>query len=134
MKASYADIRSRLGAPTWWDEHAVPRYCDFHPSATANIYADEVCLMQIRCQGCGAAFPVAFSEDIYARITRDGDIYPPISERIDELYFGDPPNAGCCAAGPTMSSEPVRIIEFWSRNDDPNREWHRRPDLERAVS
>ena len=30
-----------------------------------------------------------------------------------ELHYGDPPNDGCCDAGPTMNSVPHRVIEYW---------------------
>ena len=32
-----------------------------------------------------------------------------------DLHYGDPPNSQCCAAGPTMNSEPHRVVEFWKR-------------------
>lgn len=33
-----------------------------------------------------------------------------------EIYYGDPPNIGCCPSGPTMNSIPVKIVEYWSKN------------------
>lgn len=29
------------------------------------------------------------------------------------LEYGDPPNIECCAAGPSMSSVPRRVLEYW---------------------
>lgn len=44
MHASYSDITDRLGEPQWWDENAVPRYCEFEPARVANIYwRDNMC-------------------------------------------------------------------------------------------
>ncbi|MFW6184041.1 MAG: hypothetical protein ACOC8X_09610 [Chloroflexota bacterium] len=45
---------------------------------------------------------------------------PQLSELIDagRLHYGDPPNAGCCPAGPTMNSEPRRVLEFYRRSND----------------
>lgn len=71
MNEHYKDIRSRLAEPPkWFDEHAVPRYCPFRPTRTANIYCDEAVLAVITCQGCGTPFRVAFSQD---RVTAHGD-------------------------------------------------------------
>jgi hypothetical protein len=40
MYRRYDDILSRIAEePTWFDEHAVPRYCTFAPDQIANIYA-----------------------------------------------------------------------------------------------
>ena len=42
MNTEYDDIRALIAEPPrWWDEFAVPRYCDFHPRRAANIYARE---------------------------------------------------------------------------------------------
>lgn len=130
MNNSYDDIRMKIAEePRWWDEHAVPRYCDFSPSEAANIYADECCLVLIECQGCDEEFHVAFSQTWYetmettralASYVKDGD-----------LHYGDPPNADCCAAGPTMNSVPVKVVEFWRREQF---EWERVPELEVDIS
>ena len=44
----------------------------------------------------------------------DGDL-PTLSERIRDMTiaYGDPPNIGCCPAGPTMNSVPRRVLEYW---------------------
>lgn len=118
MKHHYNDIRSRIAEPpTWWDEYGVPRYGPFAPTETANIYANQCALVEISCQSCGYIFPCCFSwAHGEAFITADDSeftITTPLKERIDRLYYGDPPNIECCPAGPTMSSDTLRIIEFW---------------------
>lgn len=42
-----------------------------------------------------------------------------LEQRITEksLHYGDPPNVGCCAAGATMNSIPLYVIQFWKRGD-----------------
>lgn len=113
MNHDYSDIRSRIAAePSWFDENAVPRYESFAPGNVADIYADEAILVEITCQGCGRKFEVAFSKGMLNR-----DDWP-LSRRITEknVHYGDPPNIGCCASGPTMNSEPRRVLQYWSRH------------------
>lgn len=139
MNHHYRDITDKLGEPKWWDEHAVPRYCDFTPDESADIYANEVVLLHIECQSCRTPFRVCMSASA-PRInwyeTKEGGptvVYPDLADSIDELHYGDPPNAGCCPAGPTMNSVLVRVIEFWERSRDPWG-WKRRDDLERDIA
>lgn len=129
MHASYAEIRAQLGEPRWWDEHAVPRYVDFHPDHLANIYAVEALLLRIVCQGCGRVFLVALSDDGDLRAERAITLAGLV--KSDEVHFGDPPNVGCCLSGPTMNSIPRDVVQFWSRQ--PGREWERRSELERHI-
>lgn len=121
MNHHYKDIRDRLGPPWWWDERAVPRYCAFAPREVADIYAREAALVMIACQNCGRRFKVAFS---YSGMDFIRDI-PPLWKRIQRgtLHYGDPPNAGCCPAGPSMNSEPILVLEYWER--DERSEWQR---------
>jgi hypothetical protein len=43
MLQHYEDILSRIAEPPrGFDEHGVPRYCDFAPHRIANIYAREI--------------------------------------------------------------------------------------------
>lgn len=115
MNHHYADIRRRIAEPPkWWDENAVPRYCDFGPDAVANIYARQVVLAEIACQACGARFLVAFSQ-AHAYDFLRGEQVPTLAEQVrgGTLHYGDPPNDGCCLSGPTMNSEPLRVVEFW---------------------
>lgn len=138
MHESYDDIRSLIPVePVWFDEHAVPRYCVFTPRSIANIYADEACLLEITCQGCGISFNVALSQD---RIGREYVSNPRRGSRGmlkheivgKEIHYGDPPNVGCCGAGPTMNSEPRRVLEYWRK--DSRREWVRDSEFEVDVT
>lgn len=113
MNHHYADIRNLIPTPPlWWDENAVPRYCTFTPAETANIYAEQVVLLRVRCQSCGRPFDVCMSwsalDSVRNRVT-------PLDEQIREksIHYGDPPNVECCLAGATMNSEPDRVLEFW---------------------
>lgn len=123
MNPTYFDIRDRIvEAPTWFDENAVPRYCDFHPEH-CDIYARECILLRIACQNCGREFDVAMSWT-----NHDGRLSRLSAQECPE--YSDPPNVECCASGPTMNSIPLRIVEFWQRD---NFEWVRLPDLERKL-
>jgi hypothetical protein len=129
MHHHYDDIRSKIAeAPQWHDEFAVPRYCAFAPGETSNIYAREAALVLITCQGCGAVHKVAFTSCSMDMVKKR----PSIADRIrgKSLHYGDPPNAGCCAAGPTMNSEPRKVLEYWRREKC---DWVRDPSLEISI-
>lgn len=121
MKHHYRDITDQLGTPGWWDENGVPRYCDFSPEEGANIYAQEICLLEIHCQACARPFQVAMSSREPRALEE--------AVRAGTLHYGDPPCLPCCPAGPTMNSVPVRVIEFWERGRNPGR----RSDLEIGI-
>lgn len=127
----YRDITDKLGRPLWYDEAAVPRYCEFSPNETADIYAEQVALLEIACQSCGQRFKVAMSWSVVGGILSNA---PKLSELIasKEIHFGDPPNNGCCPSGATMNSIPVRVLEFW-RKGNKFREMVRVPELEIEV-
>lgn len=129
MNAHYEDILSRIKEePVWFDEHAVPRFCPFEPGRAADIYADEVVLAVIACQNCSREFRVAFSLNAFMAVTRQAkSIQEQIKTRT--LHYGDPPNICCCASGPTMNSEMLRVEEYWMR-DWQKFEWVRKPELE----
>lgn len=128
MNCGYEDIRSRIAEkPRWFDEHAVPRYCEFTPKALADIYATEAVLAEIACNGCGHKFNVAISFNYLDAVRRNTEsLEALIKSRC--LHYGDPPNVGCCASGPTMNSDMVRVIEYWRMGDD--FEWVRDHSLE----
>ena len=136
MNQCYHELLAALGTPQWFDEHAVPRYIPFAPREVANIYADQVLLVEIRCQGCRTRFKVAFSESLAfllaERITaaEEIDALPRLFDAVAHggPHYGDPPNVACCPSGPTMNSEPIRVLEAWERPDP--FEWVRRPELE----
>lgn len=117
MHTTYADILDRINEPPkWFDECAVPRYCDFAPREVAYIHAQEAVLVLIHCQNCKAEFRVAFSEintndqlwNAEKKVKLIADL---IKDR--KLSYGDPPNINCCDAGPSMNSNPLRVLEYW---------------------
>lgn len=111
MNPDYADIRDRIAEPPkWWDENGTPRYCEFAPDEVASFYAEEVALVVIACQSCEREFRVALSVDSLT-VARGGAW---LSDAIQEIHYGDPPNVQCCPSGPTMNSVPKRVVEFWS--------------------
>jgi hypothetical protein len=161
MNNGYQDICDRIAEePLWWDERAVPRYVEFSPEETANIYCEEALLLEIACQECGRRFQVCMSADRMDSyrwalngevgkameedrpINKDAimDVMPDAtlaeSVRSDAIHYGDPPNVGCCAAGATMNSVPIRVLEFWSQEKPEGskfREWTRHPELEVEI-
>lgn len=138
MHHDYSDIRDLIPEPPkWWDENAVPRYCNFAPSKIADIYADEAALVCIACQNCGTKFPVAFScssAEIEMAEHR-GQNAKSLAEHIknDTIHYGDPPNTHCCAAGPTMNCYDLHVIEYWRRNKSTGYVWQRDKELEMPL-
>ena len=129
MNHHYEDIRSRIAEPpAWWDEYAVPRWGVFCPRDVADVYAREVVFLRIICQNCGHAFDVAMSQG-YAQLAVNPKLQT-LAEQVKNgwIHYGDPPNIYCCAAGPTMNSEPREVLEFWRL--DERHEWQRVPELE----
>lgn len=135
MHHHYADIIDRISEdPKWWDENAVPRFCEFAPDATADIYCNEAVLLGIECQGCGQRFKVCMTASQTWRMVNEARGIPSkaLSEQIHdkEIHFGDPPNTNCCAAGATMNSEPKRVLQYWRKD---GLEWARDESLEIDV-
>ncbi len=146
MNHHYNDIRSLIKEePKWWDEEAVPRYCEFSPHEVAHIYADEVALVLIKCQACHREFRVAFSmsamkgmvhygEEGVERATINrlsGQFYESLADMIrsKKIHYGDPPNIECCAAGPTMNCDDIQVLEYW-RHEPKDFVWRRDHRLE----
>lgn len=127
MHQRYDDILDKISdPPQWFDENAVPRFRAFAPDDCADIYAREAVLALVTCQLCGHPFKVAFTHSRVGQALGDKrSLSDDIRERT--LHFGDPPNIGCCAAGPTMNSEPRRVLEYWHRHDF---RWSRVPEME----
>lgn len=115
MNQHYPDLIDKLGEPMWWDEEGVPRYLPFTTSLLNDIYSDQAVLMKIACQGCGREFLVAKSLSVMDRVMNPH--WKPLEDRVKDksIHYGDPPNIGCCAAGPTMNCEDLAVIEFWKR-------------------
>lgn len=87
----------------------MPRFCEFEPNKAASIYCSEVALVEVCCQGCKHIFHVAFSS------LNMGTVRIADAIKTNALHYGDPPNVRCCAGGPTMNSEPQRVLQYWSR-------------------
>lgn len=130
MKASYTDITSRIAqTPCWWDINGVPRYSEPHPDDCPSIYADRVAFLLIACQNCSHEFTVEIHTDSIVRASRarlfeEGDprreeacALGAASEWEDTtaVNYGDPPNIGCCASGPTMTSDTIEVLSVWDR-------------------
>jgi hypothetical protein len=138
MHTQYLDIMSRIKEnPIWFDEHAVPRFDDFHPTALANIYAKQCALALVACQICNRKFRVALScTAVTPSPTAPGR---PMGRKIDELIqtrkisYGDPPNVGCCPGGPSSTSDMIEILEFWRRDFDTGNSWGRDESLEGPI-
>ena len=125
----YPDIISKLGKPLWWDEAGCPRYAPFKPELCNNIYAVEVALVEIACQFCDRRFLVAFtSTGLQAFENDDRTLADEIRAGI--LGYGDPPMHKECSFGYTMTSEAVRVIEYWHQEKF---RWVRKPELERRF-
>lgn len=150
MHCAYDDIRGRIREePKWWDERMVPRYCDFSPEKVADVYAEEAALVLIACQSCGYEFKVAFSHSSLSAMARHlgpgrTHFHPSewfkvpartLARDIEEktIGCGDPPNIGCCMAGPTMSSNVVGVLEYWRRRRK-TMEWARDTSLETELA
>lgn len=127
MKADYSDITSRIPEPPlWWTMRGIPRYQPFRPGLATNWGAQAVVLLQIECASCRKRFLVEIS--ILDKIKPGMDI-----EDIDYGYlnYHDPPRHdynGHRCAGETMSSEYIRIMQFWRSNAE--REWERVEEYE----
>lgn len=127
MHHHYQDITAPMRTigrePRWWDENGVPRYSEFSANDSANIYADEVVLMRIECQGCGTPFDVCMTSSAMKRLLfqlHHGRPGASMAELIktQQIHYGDPPNTNCCPAGATMNSIPVRVLEYWTRKEN----------------
>jgi len=130
VKGDYREILEVMGEPKWWNEYGAPRYVDFAPNESANIYACEVVLVLIICQSCNHEFSVCYSQDQYSIAESTRSLASYIKDH--DLHYGDPPNADCCAAGPTMNSVPIRVLEFWSQ-ESVKEGWKRHSEFELDI-
>jgi hypothetical protein len=73
-----------------------------------------VALLLIECQACREEFRVAMSYYGLIDVIKKN---ASLSDRIKNgsIHDGDPPNY-CCAAGPSMNSIPVCVLEFWRKD------------------
>ena len=131
MKASFDDIRALTALdPQWYDSNGVPRYCEFRPFESPNIYAREVVFFEIACQHCGQRFLVEEHRDelqeAYRKACGAKDFHLTEAVQKHTLSYRDPPYHGC--TGDSMLSVTLRVIEFWRR--EPQFQWARAPELE----
>jgi hypothetical protein len=126
MNTSYQDITDKLGEPVWYDEHCVPRYCEFHPFE-CDPYAQWVSLVRRKCQSCGKIFLIATSWYNLSRRTftlspRNLELYEQNKNNPEWMLTfcllggGDPPYHGCI--GDTMCSEFEDLISLWHKDHD----------------
>ena len=125
----YPDITSKLGKPLWWDEAGCPRYAPFRPDLCSNIYATEAALVEIACQLCGARFLVAFTSNGIQAYENGGRTLAD-EIRSGVLGYGDPPMHKECCAGYTVTSDAVRVMEYWHQE---RLTWLRQPELEKLF-
>jgi len=134
MHASYSDITSRIKeSPKWHDSDGVPRYADFHPEHSPNIYADQVVLLRIRCQDCGRPMKVELNSCSMDLVRGHSKLRERVTGRT--IHYGDPPihneqDGTFCHAGCTMNSIPERVLEFWQKDGF---DWRRVPELEIEI-
>lgn len=118
MHAYYHDLLMFFAcscrSPQWFGERGVPRFCEFNPENRTNVYAKEIALAEIACQSCGQKFLVEFSFTDMQAAVGSASLRDAIEGKF--LDYGDPPNVQCCAAGPTMTSEMIRVVQFWRRD------------------
>lgn len=130
MNHHYRDIVDKLGEPVWWDERGVPRYCEFSPNLLNDIYVNEAILLLIECQDCGTRFDVAIGRSAMNLI--DNLDIPTLEQLIKsgQIHYGDPPNYGCCSAGASMNSIPIKVKEYWKQV---RFDWKRVRKLEKHI-
>lgn len=134
MHISYEDILAlHPEPPLWWDENAVPRYCEFEPSKVVNIFANEVALIQVLCRHCAKPFTVAITSERMPKVLVPE--YETIREDIifRQLHYGHPPNVGCCPEGPTLTSIPMKVFQYWHRDVHRENIWKRDYSLELNI-
>lgn len=133
MNNEFDDITSRIAeAPSWYDDNGTPRYGAFTPRALPNIYASEAVLLEVACQGCKELFSVGMGWTNYGFDPDDLSMRQQIKDKM--LHYGDPPNTRCCPAGPTMNSEPRRVLEYWHKSRDTGYEWKRDETMEIDIA
>lgn len=165
LVAKHNELRGPLLAPIkakWWDENGTPRFADHHPKFCADIYADEVVLLQIACQACEERFRVQMSwskghelvanTQALVRMKRnDPTLHHPGMEalapkahysleravRDGKVHYGDPPyhdRTGAQCSGTTMNVWDLCVLEFWRRPRSRGaHDWVRVPELEIAL-
>jgi hypothetical protein len=129
MQHDFDDITSRIKEPpTWYDANGTPRYGEFNPRMSPNIYARMVLLIRIACQECKREFFVEMNEGPFTSMK---DFHP------QKVHYGDPPrheedgDGNPCWAGNTMNCEDLEILQCWTRFG--TRDWERHPEFEGPI-
>lgn len=123
MKAKYNDIKNRIREnPKWFDTNGTPRYDNFNPCLSPNIYADEVVLLKISCQACDKEFLVEMN---WNRIDEAEQLSKQVKE--ETIHYGDPPGHRCI--GTSMNCMDLKVIEFWEK-ETKRLDWIRKKELE----
>lgn len=122
MTPEYNDIRSRIAEePSWFDDNGTPRYGKFTPRNAPNIYANEVALVEIGCQGCDKTWLVSFTRSSMDTLLANMKGTPGTladSIRNGSLHYGDPPShVDTDHAGSTMNCFDWRVVEYWHKQD-----------------
>jgi len=132
MFPKYRDIlelADRVGIePVWWDEHGVPRFAPFDPTAL-GVYDRFAVLGEVMCAACGKYMRVGIGRPknsfTYGRLSR----YDMGTMKELIKAWGDPPRhddqriglRGHGCAGETMVCDPVRVVGTWERGK--NLQW-----------
>jgi hypothetical protein len=85
-------------------------------------------LVLIACQSCGHEFRVGMD---WYRLDTKASFEERITKSRIDIYYGDPPNIGCCLSGPTETAVLLQVLEFWRK--DSSRNWVRCPELEVSL-
>jgi hypothetical protein len=125
MYVSYDDILKRIPEPPLWWSDGVPRYEPFEPKMT-DVYAGEALLIEAKCQHCSRSFVLGIHSVI------NGPGYRREIEEANDIHLDDPPSHDCDGPGNSMSSVPVRVLEFWENLG--GQDWRRVPELERLLA
>jgi len=136
MRQEYADIKSRLGEPLWYDENGTPRYEPFQPRLCSDIYAKEAALLLIECQACGETFEVAVVRSPFSALIILGVLDSrTLAEDIESgsVHYGDPPAHDGCPAGPTMNCIDKAVLQYWRKREAAPWEWERIRGLEGEI-
>ena len=126
MNRRYDDLLSMSDRkPSFFQAGGVPRWSDFRAGESTDKYAHDCAIVEIACQLCDMRFHVLMESTSRDRKT--------IAEAIrgNALYYRDPPNVGCCDAGPSMTSLTIAVVEYWRREE--TFLWRRDPSLEVAF-
>jgi len=126
MNRQYDDLLALTDRkPSFFQMGGVPRWEDFQPGSSTGVSTVDCAIAEISCQLCDTRFHVLMESSRSDKQT----ILEAI--RAMTLAYRDPPNTGCCRAGPSMTSEMVRVLEYWERIETFH--WKRDPSAEVAF-